>query len=57
MDLKIHKVLDKSYALVKFNAQPTETSKTGDGKDFYDGFVVLNVDGSTRGAFYPCQGR
>ena len=56
MDLKIHKVPNNSYALVKFNVQPTERSKTGEGKDLYNGFVVLKVDGSIRGAFCPCRG-
>ena len=48
----------RSYALVKFNVQPTERSKTGEGKDLYEGFVVLKVDGpgSIRGALCPCQG-
>ena len=46
MDLKIHKVPNQSYALVKFNVQPTERSKTGEWKDLYDDFVVLKVDGS-----------
>ena len=56
MDLKIHQVPNKSYALVKINVQLTERSKTVEGKDLYDGFVVLKVDGSIRGAFCPRQG-
>ena len=56
MDLKTHKVPDKSYVLIKFCVQPTERSKTGAGKDTYDGFLVLKVDGTIRGAFCPCQG-
>ena len=56
MELKVHKVPNKSYALVKINLQPTERSKTGEGKDLFDGFVVLKVDASIRGAFCPCQG-
>ena len=56
MDLKTHKVPDKSYGLIKFCVQPTERSKTGAGKDTYDGFLVLKVDGTIRGAFCPCQG-
>ena len=51
-----YKVPNKSYALVKINLPPTERSKAGEGKDLYDGFVVLKVDGSIRGAFCPCQG-
>ena len=46
VDLKIHKVPNQSYSPVKFNVQPTERSKTGEGKDLYDDFVVLKVDGS-----------
>ena len=56
MDLKTHEVPDKSYVLIKFCVQPTERSKTGEGKDTYNGFVVVKVDGTIRGAFCPCQG-
>ena len=56
MDLKTHKVPDKSYVLIKFCVQRTERSKTGEGKDTYDGFVVQKVDGTVRGVFCPCQG-
>ena len=56
MDLKTHKVPDKSYVLIKFYVQPTERSKTGAGRDTYDGFLVLKVDGTIRGAFCPCHG-
>ena len=49
MDLKTHKVPDK-YVLIKFCVEPTERSKTGEGKDTYDGFVVLKVDG-TKGSW------
>ena len=57
MDLKTHEVPDKSYVLIKFCVQPTERSKTGEGKDTYNGFVVVKVDDTIiRGAFCPCQG-
>jgi len=56
LDLKIHKAPNKSYALVKINVQPTERSKTEEGKDLYDDLVVFKVDGSICGVFCPCQG-
>ena len=42
--------------MIKFCVQPTERSKTGEGKDTYNGFVVVKVDDTIRGAFCPCQG-
>ncbi|KAL9962117.1 hypothetical protein ACROYT_G031191 [Oculina patagonica] len=55
LDLQVHKVPDKSAVLVKYQVQPTERSKTGSGKDSYDGIMILRSDGAIHGAFCPCQ--
>ena len=56
LDLKLHKVHNKSYTLVKYSVQPTERSKTSEGKDSYEGCVILRNNGAIHGAFCPCQG-
>lgn len=56
LDLQVHKVPDKSVVLVKYQVQPTERSKTGSGKDSYDGIMILKSNGAIHGAFCPCQG-
>ena len=56
LDLQVHKVPDKSVVLVKYQVQPTERSKTGSGKDSYDGIMLLKSNGAIHGAFCPCQG-
>ena len=45
-----------SATFVNYQVQPTQRSKTGAGKDTYDGFVILKSDGAIHGAFCPCQG-
>ena len=56
LDLHVHKVPNKSSILVKYQVSPTERSKTGSGKDSYDGIMILKSNGSIHGAFCPCQG-
>ena len=56
VDLRVHKVPNKSFTLVKYQVQATERSKTGTGKETYDGFLILKNNGAIHGAFCPCQG-
>ena len=56
VDLKVRKLPNMSAIFVKYQVQPTERSKTGAGKDTYDGFVILKSDGVIHRAFCPCQG-
>ena len=56
VDITVHKVRNISATLVKYQVQPTKTSKVGARKDTYDGFVVFKNNVAIHGAFCPCQG-
>lgn len=56
VDLNVHKLPKMSATFVKYLMQPTERSKTGAGKDTYDGFVILKSADAVHGTFCPCQG-